>query len=302
MNDSPAQLQQQLGLRQAVLAVSVLEDVDLTPHRDGVLLDGLRPALVPWADVEEAIGPHAALGPVAHRRLSDCLRLHRLVADLGPMAPDVLSPAVRLLALPPDHSSHPGPGWVRARTMGGALDRGIGLLGVLDGLDDVTALPASVARVLGSGVLEWWRTAVSHADEMGSLCVSRLQRDHRSKPHPGICATQNQLVLRPVGGVDVPTLLTTPALRTYLASSDGSGMRAVAAPVRSRGWYDLARIDPAFVQAAWAATDEGNRGLRRPLLVTVDEVVLAPAGGNMVAASLADPVASSPFSRDVRYR
>ncbi len=300
MSDSPSRTRGQLVHRQAVLAVSVLDDVDLTPHPDGALLDGPSPVLVPWADVAEAIGPHAALEPVAHRRLSECLRLHRLVADLGPMAADVLRRSARLLALPPDHASHPGPGWVRARPMGGALERGIGLLGVLNDLDDLVVLPPSVARVLGAD--PWWHDLVSHADEMGNLCVNRLQRDHRSRYDRGTCATQTQLVLRPVGGVDVPTLLTTPAVRSYLASSDGSGMRAVAAPMRSRGWYDLARIDPAFVQAAWAATNEHDRGLRRPLLITVDEVVLGPAGGDMVAASLADPVATSLFARDVRYR
>jgi hypothetical protein len=100
---------------------------------------------------------------------------------------------------------------------------------------------------------------------MGALAVERLARDGRRR----------QAVIRPVGGCDVLTLLTSRDLRRYLATEDGSGMRAVAAPMRSRGWYDLARVDPTFVAAAWAATDESERGVRRPLLVTADEVALA---------------------------
>jgi hypothetical protein len=51
-------------------------------------------------------------------------------------------------------------------------------------------------------------------------------------------------------------------------------MRAVAVPMRSRAWFDLARIDPAFVGAATMATAEEQRGVIRPLLVTVDEVAV----------------------------
>jgi hypothetical protein len=159
--------------------------------------------------------------------------------------------------------------------MGGALECGIGLLGVLDDPDEVVPLPPSLVRTADVLVRVWWPGVVEHASSMGRLAVERLRRDEQGARRRGSGAA-DQLVLRPVGGVDVPTLLATHVVRRHLARSDGSGLRAVAAPMRSRGWYDLARIDPAFVQAAWAATDEVDRGLPRPVLVTADEVVAAP--------------------------
>jgi hypothetical protein len=76
--------------------------------------------------------------------------------------------------------------------------------------------------------------------------------------------------------------------------------------MRSRGWFDLARIDPAFVGAAAAATEPELRGVLRPLLVTTDEVGLA-AGGvpveQLAREALADPARhrGEPH-RDVLYR
>jgi hypothetical protein len=99
---------------------------------------------------------------------------------------------------------------------------------------------------------------------MGALAAARLGRD----------GTEG--VIRPVGGCDVLALLASPSLRRHLATGDGSGLRAVAVPMRRRGWYDLSRIDPAFVGAAWSATDEIDRGVAHPLLVTAEEVSLSP--------------------------
>jgi hypothetical protein len=70
--------------------------------------------------------------------------------------------------------------------------------------------------------------------------------------------------------------------------------------MRSRGWFDLARIDPAFVGAAWSATIEPERGLPVPLLVTADEVGAAPVGGD-VREALSDPVREETWKHDVRY-
>jgi hypothetical protein len=68
--------------------------------------------------------------------------------------------------------------------------------------------------------------------------------------------------------------------------------------MRRRGWLDLGRIDPAFAAAAAAATEAAERGFDRPLLVTADEVVMAPAGGEPGLIELRDPVAASdPWSR-----
>lgn len=295
-----------LELRRAVLAVSVLDDIDLTPRARGVVVegpDGADGVRLSWRVVAAAHGPGPVGSPVGHRRLSVCLRLHRLVADLGPDAANVLRQSARALALPRDHAVHPGARWVRERPMGGALHLGAGVVGLLGDTDEVLPLPPSVASSAGLDLGAWWPHLVSHADGMGHLAVNRLRRDHhRRGTLRGAAATDTQAVLRPVGGVDVPTLLTTSSVRRYLATSDGSGMRAMAAPMRSRGWYDLARIDPAFVAAAWAATDEWERGLRRPVLVTADEIVLAPAGGNTVVPVLSDPASASQFARDVRYR
>ena len=87
-------------------------------------------------------------------------------------------------------------------------------------------------------------------------------------------------------------------MRTTLAA-DGSGMRAVAVPSRSRGWYDLRRVDTAYVAAVWTATEEVCRGVPRPLLVTRDEVSLPRTGGDPVGQSLDRTPDPSPRPADV---
>ena len=89
-----------------------------------------------------------------------------------------------------------------------------------------------------------------------------------------------------MGGCDVLALLASSALRRQLATGDGSGMRALAVPMRTRGWFELSRIDPAFTLTAWSATDDFDRGVPCPLLVTADEVSLPADGGNPVGGSL----------------
>jgi hypothetical protein len=79
-------------------------------------------------------------------------------------------------------------------------------------------------------------------------------------------------------------------------------MRAVAVPVRNRGWLDLSRIDPAFVQAAASIAGDDERGFSRPVLLTVDEVVTALPGGNLAEIVLRDPAPDKPrWLRDVLY-
>jgi hypothetical protein len=278
-----------LQLRRLVLAVSVLEDLDLEPADDGVVLSAPDPVRVPWHDVSEAIRPHRPDSRTAHRRLTEWLRLRALVAAGGD-APSVLRSAGRALALPPGHPCHPGPQWVQERLSGGALDCGVGLFGLLDERT-VRALPPGIASAAGADPAQWWPQLRRHADDMGALAVQRLVRDRE----PG------QQVLRPVGGVDVPTLLLSPVLRRHLAEGDGAGMRSLAVPMRSRGWFDLARIDPAFVGAAWSATAEDDRALPVPLLVTADEVQAAARRGP-VLNPLRDPVLHDRWRDDVRYR
>lgn len=272
-------------LRPGVLAVSVLDDVDLTPTTGGVRLDGPAPVLVPWSEVAEAVGGHEPTGTVARRRLAAMLRLRRAVAEAGPDAAGLLRSAARVLALPADHALHPGPSWTAAEQRGGAVSCGVGVTGLTADPDEMVPLPPGVAAAAGAPVLRWWPELVAHAERMGQLAVARLLRDsgpaeaRRVDGAPGgAVGVHSQAVLRPVGGVDVPSLLTTTSLRSYLAAADGTGMCAVAVPMRSRGWYDLAHADPAFVAAAWSVTDPWERGLSRPALVTADEVVLARSG------------------------
>lgn len=282
-----------MPLRQAVLAVSVLDDVDLEPRSDGVVLPGARPVLVTWATLALALGEAEPASAGGHRRLSTVLRLHGVLARLGDDALPALEEAARALALPSGHVDHPGDGWVLDSVLGGALELGPAVVGLLGEPEEIVPLYPCVAAAAGADPRAWWSRLRGHAEAMGALAAQRLARD---------AGAGRQSVLRPVGGCEVPTLLASRALRGYLAA-DGSGMRAVAVPMRSRGWYDLARVDPAFVGAAWSATAEPERAFSRPLLVTADEVSLAVPGGDPVAEALADPAAPTPLLlRDVRYR
>ncbi len=245
--------------------MSVLDDVDLSPADDGVLLPGSPPAFVSWEAVAQALGPHEPLSAAGRHRVCALLRLFRLVADLGGDAPRRVHEAARLLALPPDHALHPGPAWVRGQVPGGALDLGVGLLGVT-GQDGCVPLPPGLPVAPTAQVDGWWPELRAHADRMGALAARRVGSGGRA-------------VLRPVGGCDALTLLASAPLRAGLAGRDGTGMRAAALPRRARGWIDLARIDHAYVSAVWSLTPEPDRGVPRPLLVTRDEVTLPAAGG-----------------------
>lgn len=286
-----------IALRRACLAVSVLEDIDLTPARDGIVVDGPRPVLLPWTVIADEAGDIDPETPAAHRRLSTLLALHRIVAH-SPTAAQTFTRAARLLALPPDHVLTPGCGWEQEWVLGGALVAGVGLYDVLG--ETTVPLPRSVAEAAGVPVGQVWRAAREHADTMARLVVQRLERSPGSTEDEA-CVSVRQSVVRPAGGVDVLSLLATPGVRRHLAGSDRTGMRAIAVPMRTRGWFDLARIDPAFVQAAWTATEPQDRGMPRPMLVTGDEVALAPAG-HTSAGVLGDPAARVRRStRSVRF-
>jgi hypothetical protein len=275
-----------LTLRQCALAVSVLADIDLSPDdsgvriagspRDGGRADARGAVLVPWAELAEALGGHDPLSPSGRRRAATLFRLCRILAEHDSHPEDAVAPirhAARVLALPPGHALHPGPDWVVQRPRGGALDLGIGLLGLGDHPDDAQPLPPSLARRLGLRPDQWWPDLSDHLERMGGLAATRIARDGRP-------------VLRPVGGCDALTLLASAPLREQLAAGDGTGMRAVAVPTRRRGWFDLARIDPAYARAAWSITTETERGLPAPVLVTRHEVVMPCPGHDVVAACL----------------
>jgi hypothetical protein len=296
------------ALRRAILAVTLLDRgplADLETREAGVVRS--RPAdgsllTIEWGELVLAAGdPSGALpDPVVQRRLARWLRLRialddRLHAAAG-VAPEAVEEVhlrvlslVRPRALPADHPLHPGASWTRRTILGGALDVGLALRGYDDdghpASDDVGLLPAGVlvaARVdLG--------LAVSKADrylaDMAALAGERLRRDPTA-------------VLRPLGDADVLTLLASRTFRTALV--DGQGMRSAAIPMRTRGWLDLGRLDPAFAISASLLTEPDDRGFPRPVLVTADEVSLVRAGGDAVRQSLSDPAPAEPHQPATR--
>ncbi|GAB6903800.1 hypothetical protein [Kineosporia succinea] len=250
------------SLRRCVLAVSVLDDIDLHPGDDGVRIPDHEGVHVTWPMIGQVVGDLPPESPVARHRVATLLRLHRMVGELGSEARPAFREALRLVALPPGHIDHLGPDWVIQTLPGGALELGYGVYGLLDEPDRCVPLAPSLAARVGIGGRDSWAALREYTERMGALAAARLERDGR------------QGVIRPVGGCDVLALLTSRTLRRHLAEGDGVGMRAVASPTRQRAWYDLRNLDPSFVQAAWLLTDEADRGLEIPLLVTPDEVAV----------------------------
>ena len=265
-------------LRHALLAVSVLHDIDLLPLADGARLTGEPEVEVPWSDLAAASAGTDPDSDIGRELLDRWLRLARWAAGGAPIED------VRPVGLPVGHLLHPGAGWAYDRVLGGTLDVGLGVVGADPRQPErVLALPPGVL----TGVQTTGRVAAarSYLQRMAEIAVQR-----RSVAAPG-------QPLRPIGDCDVLTLLGARSFRTALSEKTG-GMTAVAAPMRARGWTDLRRIDPAFCGAAAAATDEQERGFSRPLLVTADEVQLAP-GGDTARIELRDP---APSNRSIGYR
>jgi hypothetical protein len=273
-----------LELRRLALAVSVLDDVDIVPLDDGVLLTGDVPVEVSWLELRRALAgadPDDDLGRV---RVRAWLRGRRIAADVHV---DHLREQARPVGLPVDHPLHPGLDWVRHRVLGDALDLGFGFVGVGSDPDEVVVIPQGALDAAGVDPSPWWPVARDYLERMGAVAAQRLAA------HP---------TLRPIGDCDVVTLLGSRTLRAALCAHDGTGLRAAAVPMLRRGWLDLTRIDPAFTAAAAAATSPHERGFSRPLLVTADEVALAPEGGRPAEIVLRDPAAESPHLRPVLYR
>lgn len=280
MADGPGNAEARAALRRCVLAVSVLDAVDAVPDDDGVHLAGTPSLSVPWREVADVVGSTDPDGPAARRRVRSWLRLRRRLADL----PDPVA-ASRPVGLPVGHVLHPGPAWVRHRVLGGVLDVGTGFAGLWDDPDDVVVVPSQLLHAAGLPDQLWWPRNAAYLEQMGRAAADRHRQDPRAP-------------LRPMGDCDVVTLLASPSFRRALCESDPVGLRTAAVPMRRRGWLDLGRIDPAFAAAAAAATESVERGFDRPLLVTADEVVMAPPGGEPEVIVLRDPVAASdPWSR-----
>lgn len=273
-------------LRRGVLAVSVLHDVDLEPSAGGVSLTGSPSVWISWTECRRALAGHDPESAEGRARLAAWLLARRWAADAGREA---LELALRPVGLPVDHVLHPGLDWVRERVLGDALDLGLGAVG-LDPADPdrVVLLPTAALdeAQLDSEVV--WQAARHRLEELGALAAERLARDAQGR-------------LRPYGDCDAATLLGARSLRAALAE-DAGGLGAAVVPMLRRGWTRLALIDPAFGPAAAAATPASERGFRRPLLVTADELTLVAEGGRPEEIVLRDPVSDAPWVKDVLYR
>jgi hypothetical protein len=172
---------------------------------------------------------------------------------------------------------------------GDALDLGLGFAG-LDPRDPDRVVPAPQSLLDSAGIDadDWWPTCIVYLEQMGRMAAERM---HRRPEAP----------LRPMGDCDVMTLLGSMTLRAAIVDDVPDGMRAIAIPMRSRGWLDLTRVDPAFSAAAARLTAPDERGFSRPLLVTREEVALAPEGGDTVRPVIEDRIAPVIDLRDVLY-
>lgn len=273
-----------LDLRRLALAVSVLDDVDIVPLDDGVILAGDNPVEVSWLELRRALAGADPADDLGRARVRDWLLGRRIAADVHP---DHLREVARPVGLPVDHPLHPGLEWVRHRVLGDTLDLGFGFVGVGPDPDEVVVIPQGALDAAGVDPAPWWPVARDYLERMGALAASRVAGGP---------------VLKPIGDCDVVTLLGSRALRAALCADDGTGLRAAAVPMRRRGWLDLSRIDPAFTAAAAAATSPQERGFTRPLLLTVDEVTLAPEGGRPAEIVLRDPAVETPHLRSVLFR
>jgi hypothetical protein len=273
-------------LRRCALAVAVLHDLDVIPAIDGVVLAGTPPLEVTWAECRRALGGVDPETDDGRHRLARWLLLRRWIAD-RPL--EDLYERARPYATPVESPLHTGLDWVRRRVLGDALDLGFGFVG-LDprDADKVLPVPQRMLDATGINVDDWWPTAVVYLERMGRMAGERLARMPKAP-------------LRPMGDCDVVTLLGSMTFRAAIVAEIADGMRTVAVPMRSRGWLDLSRIDPAFSAAAARLTAPEERGFSRPLLVTREEVALAPEGGDVVRAGIEDRIAPVIDLRDVLY-
>lgn len=282
MNDGTAFAE----LRQCAFGVSVLNELDLLISASGVTIGGLPEVQVDWQECADAVGDAPPSSDVARKRLARWLFARRHLADRSLVE---LAEMARPVGLPVDHVLHPGPGWALRHVHGDTLDVGIGFVGLRPGEPEVVELcPQGALDAAGLDVTPWWSSCVDYLENIGALAAVRWRRDPRAP-------------LRPLGDCDVITLLASDLFRGAVASAAG-GMRAVAVPMRNRGWLDLSRIDPAFALAAAAITDEDERGFPRPLLLTFDDVVIVAEGGRPAEIVLRDGAVAEPFFRDVLYR
>ncbi|HVF19241.1 MAG TPA: hypothetical protein VNA14_03250 [Mycobacteriales bacterium] len=275
-----------MALRQCALAISVLIDLDLELRHDGIEITGFPRVLVPWKECRVALAGLAPETEDGRQRLARWLLHRRWIAD---HTYDDLAERARPVGLPAGHALHPGTPWIRHSVPGGALDLGLGFRGIQpDHPDRVVVVPRGVFDAAGTDPMAFWKQARAYLEQMGSLAAERWRRDRSA-------------IVRPMGDCDVVTLLGSHTFRWAVSAGEAQGMRAAVIPIRTRGWLDISRIDPAFGPAAATATDEVDRGFARPVLVTADEVMVVSAGGRPEAA-LQDPAAVRNWLRPLLYR
>ncbi len=263
-----------------------MHDVDLVPSPHGVILDGDPQVLVTWAECRRAIAGAELESQTAYFRLKTWLNQRRWLAD-RPL--EDLAERARPFGAYVESATHPGMDWVRRRVLGDTLDLGFGFVGLDPAQPDlVMPVPQQVLRAASVEPAPWWPTAVVYLERMGEMAAERLSRNLKAP-------------LRPMGDCDVVTLLGSRTLRSAIVKDLADGMRTVAVPMRSRGWLDLTRIDPAFSAAAARLTRPEDRGFDRPLLVTKEEVVIARDDGDLIRHGLEDRLAEVVDLRDVLY-
>jgi hypothetical protein len=273
-------------LRRCALGVAVMDDIDVLPSPHGVVLPGDPDVSLTWAECRRAIAGAQPESPEARSRLKRWFQTRRWLAD-RPI--EDLAERARPYGACVASPLHPGLDWVRRRVLGDTLDLGFGFVGIDPEQPDlVMPIPHQLLRAAAVEPAPWWPTAVVYLERMGEMAAERIGRSPTAP-------------LRPMGDCDVVTLLGSRTLRQAIVEGVVDGMRTVAVPMRTRGWLDLNRIDPAFSAAAARLTIEDERGFDRPLMITREEVVIARGDGDVIRAGLEDKLAPVVDIRDVMY-
>lgn len=281
------------SLRQCVLMVSVLHGIDVIPRDDGVCLPpspsvaSSGELFVPWSTIESVVRDFSDVTDVdARRHLAHWLTTAR---GLGDLSPQEFLTHVTVMGMPHNATQHPGSSWVHTEVIGGALHLGLGLRLLGHVSDETSVLTPELMATIGHDPAHAWDAGWTYLNAMGQLAADRHDRDPIG-------------VLRPMGDCDVVSLLGSPHFRTGLAQFHNVGMRAVAVPMRTRGWVDPNHLDSAFVQGAAAATDGPQRGFTTAMLVTADGVWEAKPSENLVDFALRDETQASNWIDQSRFR
>jgi len=141
--------------------VAVLDDIDVTPAKDGVLLDGAPPFLARWEHIATAVGDAPPTSDLARHRLAYWLRLARAVADL-PVGG--ITQRLRPVGIPTGHVLHTV-GWSHLTVMGGVLHLGVGLLGIGEDPDEVVVPPPGLLDAVGIDVGAHWPRMRGYLEE-----------------------------------------------------------------------------------------------------------------------------------------